>query len=55
MTGIEVLNRNEEVIDLIERKVRTGKEGKLKGKRYVLYKNKKCIVMGYQILPWGHR
>ena len=56
---IEVCNRKGETIEVINRNIQKGMEGKLKGKKFVTYKNKKYAVHrieGFlEIYPWGFK
>ena len=55
--NISVVSRAGMVLDVIDRDIQIGKKGKLKNKKFVLYRNKRYIVSkeknGLFIYPWG--
>lgn len=59
MVIVEVMSRNGNILDSIDRTIQTGTEGKLKNKEFVVYKNKRYIIYPgdrfnlFLILPWG--
>ncbi|MCK4526098.1 hypothetical protein KAW18_01905 [candidate division WOR-3 bacterium] len=58
MAKIEVVSRSGRVLGIIERTIQTGTKGKLKNKKFVMYKDKRQIVEKdrfgiFSIFPWG--
>ena len=58
MTDIEIVSRSGRVLDIVDRNIQTGEKGKLKGKQFIVYRNKRYIVERDRfgmlfIYPWG--
>ena len=58
MANIEVVSSNGKCYDIINRNIQKGEKGKLKGKQFVVYRNKRYIVEEGKfglpsIYPWG--
>ena len=60
MSDIIIVSRNGSNLGLIERDIQIGTKGKLKGRQYVRYRNKRYIVEKdrfgiLSIFPWGFK
>ena len=60
MLKIEVVSRTGKVLYLVYRDIQTGTKGKLKNKKFVMFRNKRYVVEGdrfglLSIYPWGFR